>query len=81
MMEEKRSQDREARTAARALELAAVAGDDVALVVSDQRMPGTEGTEVLATAAELFNDARLVLLTAYADTSVAIRSISDALLT
>lgn len=52
-------------------------GDDVALVVSDQRMPGVEGTEVLATAAELYQDARLVLLTAYADTNVAIRSINE----
>jgi thioredoxin reductase (NADPH) len=51
--------------------------DDVALVVSDQRMPGLEGTEVLTRTSELYSDARLVLLTAYADTGIAIRSINE----
>ncbi|WP_245933317.1 response regulator [Arthrobacter livingstonensis] len=52
-------------------------GDPVAVVVSDQRMPEVTGTEVLATALELFPDARTVLLTAYADTEVAIGAINE----
>ncbi|GAB3570320.1 NAD(P)/FAD-dependent oxidoreductase [Spelaeicoccus albus] len=51
--------------------------DPVAIVVSDQRMPEVAGTEVLAAALELFPDVRTVLLTAYADTEVAIGSIND----
>jgi thioredoxin reductase (NADPH) len=49
----------------------------VALVVSDQRMPRTTGIEVLARVRELSADTKLVLLTAYADTEVAIRAIND----
>ena len=49
----------------------------VALVVSDQRMPQTTGIEVLARVRELSPDTKLVLLTAYADTEVAIRAIND----
>ena len=52
-------------------------GDDVALVISDQRMPGLTGADVLAKARDLFMDARLALLTAYADTNVAIQSINE----
>lgn len=52
-------------------------GDDVALIISDQRMPGLTGTEVLAQAKGLYHDAGLVLLTAYADTGVAIQSINE----
>ena len=48
----------------------------VALFVSDQRMPGMEGTDFLAAAQELFPSAATVLLTAYADTSAAIKSIN-----
>jgi thioredoxin reductase (NADPH) len=49
----------------------------VALVVSDQRMPGMSGIEMFATVRERVPDARLLLLTAYADTDVAIRAIND----
>lgn len=52
-------------------------GDPVAVVVSDQRMPEVSGNEVIATALELFPDIRTVLLTAYADTEVAIGAIND----
>ncbi|MBB6096828.1 thioredoxin reductase (NADPH) [Deinobacterium chartae] len=51
-------------------------GEAVALIVSDQRMPGLGGTELLAASAELFPDARRVLLTAYADTDAAIYAIN-----
>ncbi|MEV4088204.1 response regulator, partial [Nonomuraea fuscirosea] len=50
---------------------------EVALILSDQRMPGMTGIEFLAAAAERFPTARRVLLTAYADTSVAISAINE----
>ncbi|MFW5474084.1 FAD-dependent oxidoreductase [Knoellia sp. CPCC 206450] len=49
----------------------------VAAVVSDQRMPGMTGIEVLSKVRETFPDCKLVLLTAYADTDVAIAAIND----
>ncbi len=49
----------------------------VALIASDQRMPGMTGVEFLAQALVLAPEAKLVLLTAYADTDVAIRAIND----
>jgi thioredoxin reductase (NADPH) len=49
----------------------------VALLLVDQRMPGMTGIELLAASRELAPDARRVLLTAYADTDVAIRAIND----
>src|SRR3954470_7852630 len=49
----------------------------VALVASDQRMPEMTGIEVLAQVRRHAPDAKLVLLTAYADTEVAIRAIND----
>ena len=52
-------------------------GDQVALLLVDQRMPGLEGTDLLARIGPLFPQARKVLLTAYADTSAAIAAIND----
>jgi thioredoxin reductase (NADPH) len=52
-------------------------GDTVALFLSDQRMPDIEGTEFLARASKLYPEAGKVLLTAYADTQAAIRSINE----
>ena len=52
--------------------------EPVALLLSDQRMPGMAGVEFLERARELYPDARRVLLTAYADTEVAIRAINTA---
>lgn len=52
-------------------------GDPVAVVISDQRMPEVTGTEVLTAALKLFPEVRTVLLTAYADTEVAIGAIND----
>src|ERR1700728_688709 len=53
-------------------------GDVVALIVSDQRMPGMAGVELLERAQQIYPQARRVLLTAYADTEVAIRAINTA---
>jgi thioredoxin reductase (NADPH) len=52
-------------------------GDDVALLVADQRMPGLSGTEYLVQARTIVPDAKRVLLTAYADTEAAIAAIND----
>ena len=49
----------------------------VALVVTDQRMPGMTGTDLLERARPHAPDARYLLLTAYADTDVAIKAIND----
>jgi thioredoxin reductase (NADPH) len=48
----------------------------VSVIVTDQRMPGMGGVELLEKALEIYPDARSVLLTAYADTEVAIRAIN-----
>jgi thioredoxin reductase (NADPH) len=49
----------------------------VALVASDQRMPEMTGIEMLAEVRRLSPDTKLLLLTAYADTDVAIKAIND----
>ena len=49
----------------------------LALVVADQRMPQMTGIEVLEEARRQASDAKLLLLTAYADTDVAIKAIND----
>jgi thioredoxin reductase (NADPH) len=52
--------------------------EPVALLLSDQRMPGMTGVELLERARTIYPDARRVLLTAYADTGAAIRAINSA---
>ncbi len=52
-------------------------GQEVALLLSDQRMPGMEGVDFLEQAIELTPVAKRVLLTAYADTQAAIKAIND----
>jgi thioredoxin reductase (NADPH) len=52
-------------------------GEQVALLIADQRMPGMPGTEYLVEARKLVPDAKRVLLTAYADTEAAISAIND----
>lgn len=52
-------------------------GQDVALFLVDERMPGLTGTEFLVQAREHYPEAKKVLLTAYADTEAAIRSINE----
>ncbi|HEX5919658.1 MAG TPA: FAD-dependent oxidoreductase [Nocardioides sp.] len=49
----------------------------LAAVVSDQRMPGMTGIQVLEEVRRQSPDTKLLLLTAYADTDVAIRAIND----
>jgi thioredoxin reductase (NADPH) len=51
-------------------------GTPIALFIVDERMPNMSGTAFLAAARELFPDAKRVLLTAYADTQVAIAAIN-----
>jgi thioredoxin reductase (NADPH) len=52
-------------------------GEPVALVLSDQRMPGMDGVSVLAQAATLHPRSKRALLTAYADTTAAIAAINE----
>ena len=52
-------------------------GEQVALLIADQRMPEMEGTAYLLRARELVPDAKRVLLTAYADTAAAISAINQ----
>src|SRR6185312_7354562 len=55
----------------------ALADEPVAMIVADQRMPRMTGIEMLAQARTHAPDAKFLLLTAYADTDVAIRAIND----
>src|SRR4051812_11546226 len=69
-----------ATSAAQALELLsslALRTDPVALIVSDQKMPEKTGIELLGEARGLAPEAKMLLLTAYADTDVAISAIND----
>ena len=53
-------------------------GDSLAMLISDQRMPGMPGSEVLAKSRDLYPLARRVLLTAYSDIDAAVRAINEA---
>jgi thioredoxin reductase (NADPH) len=53
-------------------------GDALAMVLSDQRMPGMLGGELLAKSRDVYPLARRVLLTAYSDIEAAIRAINEA---
>ena len=53
-------------------------GDSLAIVISDQRMPGMHGTEVLTRSFDVYPLARRVLLTAYSDIDAAIKAINEA---
>lgn len=69
-----------AGSAAEGLEAAktlAARNTPVALFLVDQRMPGMSGTELLREVIKLHPAARRVLLTAYADTDVAIAGINE----
>src|SRR3954469_25951553 len=52
-------------------------GDQAAMLIADQRMPGMSGTEYLVQARTLVPDAKRVLLTAYADPDAAIAAINE----
>src|SRR5256714_3095141 len=52
-------------------------GEQTALLVADQRMPGLSGTDYLVRAREVVPSAKRVLLTAYADTEAAIQAINQ----
>lgn len=52
-------------------------GDEVALFLSDQRMPEMLGVEFLEKAKAIYPKAKRVLLTAYSDTDAAIKAIND----
>src|SRR4051794_18818529 len=65
------------REALDALKELVARGEQVALLVADQRMPGMSGTDYLVEARKLVPDAKRVLLTAYADTEAAIQAINQ----
>ena len=65
------------REALEVLAKLALRGQPVALIVADQRMPQMTGIEMLEQAATHAPGAKYVLLTAYADTDVAIKAIND----
>ncbi len=69
-----------ATSGAQALELLAklaLRDQPVALIAADQRMPQMTGIEMLEQARPHAADAKFLLLTAYADTDVAIKAIND----
>jgi thioredoxin reductase (NADPH) len=53
-------------------------GDSLAMLISDQRMPGMLGSEVLTRSREVYPLARRVLLTAYSDIDAAVKAINEA---
>jgi thioredoxin reductase (NADPH) len=52
-------------------------GDSLAMVISDQRMPGMLGVDLLAKSRDVYPLARRVLITAYSDIGAAIRAINE----
>jgi len=52
-------------------------GEEIALFVSDQRMPEMEGVDFLERARNFYPNSKRVLLTAYSDTDAAIKAIND----
>ncbi|XLS28330.1 FAD-dependent oxidoreductase [Flavobacteriaceae bacterium M23B6Z8] len=52
-------------------------GEDVALFLSDQRMPEITGVDLLEKASKIFPSAKRALLTAYSDTDAAIKAINE----
>ncbi len=52
-------------------------GDEIAMFISDQRMPEMLGVEFLEKAKTFYPEAGLILLTAYSDIDAAIKAIND----
>jgi thioredoxin reductase (NADPH) len=65
------------QAALEALKQLRLRNEPVALLLSDQKMPGLSGVEFLELARQEFPDAKRALLTAYADTDAAIRAINN----
>ncbi len=57
--------------------LTLLAKEEVGVVVSDQRMPGTSGVELLARVRDEYPDTVRILITAYTDLSAAIDAINE----
>jgi thioredoxin reductase (NADPH) len=53
-------------------------GDALAMVISDQRMPGMLGNELLARSRDVYPKAKRVLLTAYSDIGAVVAAINEA---
>jgi thioredoxin reductase (NADPH) len=53
-------------------------GDALAMLISDQRMPGMLGVDLLTKCREIYPIARRVLLTAYSDVKAAVKAINEA---
>ena len=53
-------------------------GSELALILSDQRMPGMQGVDLLTKARGIYPRSRRVLLTAYADVDAAVRALNEA---
>ncbi len=53
-------------------------GDSLAMVISDQRMPGMLGSQLLAQTRDVYPLAKRILLTAYSDIDAAIKAINEA---
>ncbi|HUV68491.1 MAG TPA: FAD-dependent oxidoreductase [Terracidiphilus sp.] len=53
-------------------------GDALAVIISDQRMPGMMGSEFLTQSRPIYPLARRVLLTAYSDIDAAVKAINEA---
>jgi thioredoxin reductase (NADPH) len=53
-------------------------GSELAMILSDQRMPGMQGVELLTKAKDIYPRSRRVLLTAYADVDAAVRALNEA---
>jgi thioredoxin reductase (NADPH) len=53
-------------------------GEQLAMLVSDQRMPGMTGVELLSQTRDLYPAGRRVLLTAYSDIDAVVRGINEA---
>ncbi|EHQ30329.1 FAD-dependent oxidoreductase [Mucilaginibacter paludis] len=51
-------------------------GENIAMFISDQRMPQMDGVSYLEKAMKFFPDAKRILLTAYSDTDAAIKAIN-----
>jgi DNA-binding NtrC family response regulator len=54
-----------------------LAAEDIHVVIADQRMPGTKGSELLAQVRERYPAVRRMLVTAYADLEAIIEAVNN----